>query len=242
MAEKGKKIGMASNVVFRYSDTSETNVVHKVNISGSRVEGGKEYFVEVYKNQGQNGQSMIAEFKSKISKGGNHVSIPKSVVLSTDQIQPGRTVNIYFFEVDEPNTQEKKVGGLEDSAEVLDRATPNLDSSSSTKLDSRITSTKAVQHVKKRGGECEVKFRNTRTGEETISATHAGYDGHGNKIHFPVSAQKKIGADIDDLIEIIRVDKENQNNILGAKQNEKIEEIHDMVSEMYDAYLSAKDE
>jgi hypothetical protein len=231
MARKLGRVGVASNVVFRYSESNGLGVVKCINIEDADAEGDTRYMVELIKNNGPNKSQKIAEFVGKTRDSGNHMTVPAAVIRNTEDIKPGRTVNVYLYEMVEEDSVE-----LSDSSEVLAR-TEFIKRSSASFYN------RAVSDYLEKENADKIKVRNTKNGKEVVAKTHTDYEQENdkNRFRFPPSAYDELDASPGDLAEIMPVE-ESDESVTELSQKEEIQEIHDMVSEMYDAYLSTKDD
>jgi len=228
--EKGAKVDDMNGYVIRHGNSNKYNVVTSVSVSSLELSPSTEYIVEVMNERGPSGASNVGTFKAKTSANGENITIPTSFIEEHDEILPGQTVNLEFYERLPP--QDEAVG-ISDNSRILGRSEVVADPSVSDGCDARLTCEKASKAISS-GGET-LKFRNTRTQMEIVSQTHADFAAEKNHISFPQEIRRSIEARPGDLIEIIRPEPRGVNG--DREQEELIRETHRMVSEMYEAYL-----
>lgn len=238
MAEKGKKVGEVSSVL-RWTDSHGHNVQVNISVDGAGVECGEEYIAVIELYQGPDGMESVAEFEVTIHSNDKRITLPKDVIQSSDALVPGRSIKISFYGVIEDKDitsqdQSQENYGISDSAEVLGRATPNKDPSSSDGLDSTLYHSAVGQYLEQ-NGESMLKFRNIASGKETLGTSYAGYVDKESRFSFPKTVRDEIDVSEGDLIEIIKPAQADSDD------EDKIDEIHRMVSEMYEAYLEVND-
>jgi len=235
---KGSFVGSIDNYVLRYSEQPDHNVVTTVRVGDLDLEGGHAYVIEIHNNGGRGGNKNITTTKVNTSQSGETVTIPTQVVRESDMLVPGQTVNIKVFEYAEAESQ------IADSTKVLDRTTVAKDKCVRDNCDSRLASQAVCEFL---GNDRRVlKFRNTRTQEETKGTTHSNYDKEGYAVSFPISVREKISAQPGDLIEIISPaqndDMELTNQSADKDVEQLIREMHSAMMDMYNDYLERQDD
>lgn len=237
MQEKGKKIGELSYVLKRQeSDGNVNNVNQQVRINDVDIPQKTPIVVkiDIHNNPEDNGTT----FEAKSYSGRCGFSIPRDVIRELD-LYPGHSVRLVIFE-----RKVSKGNGefdISDNANVIDRVSANNGGRNS--VGSRLYSQKAQEYINKNGGEAKLKFRDVRTGNEAVGISHTDYESrkHKHTINFPSQVREEIDVEIGDLIEII-VPGEATDSDNKPSQDERIDEIHSMVSEMYDSYLENKND
>jgi len=233
MQEKGQKIG-EMDYVFRRSESSQTEVVNSINITDLSVNQDTEYFLEIYKNNGRNGREKIAATNVKTSKDGYRTSLPSETINNTEAIKPGVSAVLKLYTLAEKSDTQKT---LTESIDVLDLS-PVGSSSARDGCDSRLYSERVKEYLEKQNGKAELTFRNVENGKQTVEKTTSEYESSKNAIGFPISIREQIDAKPGDTIELA---KPNQTKI-SPDTKAKIEEMHNMIEEMYGAYTTTKND
>jgi len=234
MVEKGTYLGTMKNRVLRYSDAVDHNVVQTILVKDLELEPKEDYFVEMYTHGGQGSGEYITDFVATRHADKNQINIPKDVVTSNKAIQPGRTVDIKFYEcVGEEDT-------FGNSSQVLDRTQVIAASQKKDGCDSRLHSEDVARYLQE-NGPTALKFRNLRTSKECVAKSNSDYKGSSERFFFSKHARNMVDAAPGDLIEIIAEGCGVEDDV-DAETGELIKEMHDMVSEMYDAYIDAKND
>lgn len=240
MVEKGELIGTKKNYVFRYTDKTKTNVVSSVSASGVDLPPGGKCLLEVHTLGGPSGTELVLDEVVNVSEDGNAFTLTSKIIKNTPEIQPGRTCHLRFYEIEE-NYSERSHTTVEeaydDVAEVLPDA--GIDDGCYVNLESEVIANRME------GSETrKVRFVNKRTGKSTIAETHSDYVKSG-RVYFPVGARKDIGASSGDEIGIVDLGEAGESDH-GSKPttdlDEKVNEIHAMVEELYGAYSEAKND
>lgn len=230
--EKADVVASIENHVLRYAESTETGVVQTISVTELNLDGSSKYEMALINNKGRGGDEVIGETAVKTDKKARNITIPVSFIREHDEVRPGQTVNVVFYQYTENNTQ---TVAISDERSIIDRAKVCKDSGVSDNCDSRLYSEKAANHLS--SSPKVMKFRNTRTGEEALAETHANHTSRVNVVSFPMSARRKVSAQPDDLIEIVDVGGESEKN-----NQELIHEMYEMISELHEAYLQQTDE
>jgi len=221
MSQKGKKIGAVKQTLGIAEDKPK-RVSPNIAPTNLDVEHGKSYLIELGIDRGQKGIEHVTEFTARTSNGKGRIHIPKSVVEGHDIIEPGRTIQATVFEVNKSDQD------FVDNSKVLDRATVVEDTSISDDCDARIKAHTAYEYLDDK--EKLLKFRNVDKNQEVTAMSNQNVpDGD---ISFTIGARKAINASPGDLIEVIKTETESDKD-----SQELIEEMHEMITEMYNAYL-----
>jgi len=229
---QGDLVGVKKDYVFRHTDRVDHNVVTTVTVGDLDLDGGETYIGEIVNNGGRGGNETIATAEMNVSGDGNSLTIPYEVVRNSDKIVPGQTVNIKVFERVEVPEQ------ISDSADILGRAEVVADPSVRDNCDARLTCEVASEYLGDKRK--TLRFRNTRTHEESEAETHSDYDKKTNAVSFPIELRERISAQPNDLIEIIKPAQSegaDETNAEDKDVEELIREMHSMMMEMYNDYL-----
>lgn len=240
---KGELVAKNSRYVLRRSSADNSQVVNQLYIGANTVEPQTEYWVVI---KGSYDGEIITEYTKKSDKAGEQFNLPQEEIDSCQRIRPGEMVDICVYDVTHvnPNTRAKQ-SELED---VSDKKSTNLlgssraltNESSPDNVQARLKSTAAKEYLDSMGGEATLIFRNTRTGMEATGTSHSNYTRPTDYVHFPQTTRKMINTSPDDIIDILCPEQSDEED--AELNEEKIEEMHDMISEMYDAYISAKND
>jgi hypothetical protein len=228
MVDKGKKLAEFQHVLRRKENSYNENKVNpQVRIPDVDIPAQQQLVVDVKKD----GQEVNGTFEAKRYTAEPGFTIPVESIRELD-LHPGESLT---FALHEKNV-ERKTDNIEisDDSRIIDRVSARADPNKSDGMDSRMSSRKVVSYLEQHGGSAQLKFRNVRTKKETTAQTHCQYKDGKFEFHFPIKAREAIDASSDDLIEIINPEATNQI------EDNKLNEMYDMISEMYDAYLSAK--
>ena len=236
MAEtKGEKVVSFNHTFSRRSDEGTSG---KINFpTESEIDNETRYVIEM---KDATGPGFDAEDISPItvkthSEGNNSFAIPKSVI-ETHEILPGHTVNITVHEYEKPD---EDIQTFSDAA-VLGRATVATDRKNSDECYPALSSSELHEMIP--DSVAMFKFRNVSKNKETVGESSRLSSNNG--IKFPISVREDIDAEPGDLIEVINHDSVNDDNDtqLELTNGEKIDEMYEMVSELYDAYTAAKND
>lgn len=218
------------------AESKEHKVSSAIKVGDTDLKKGEEYKFMVKIDHGPGGREQIGSFVAKVHSNSGAFTIPTDFI-KENGIKPGQTLKFEAENYTEKNSKNKSENMMFEG-EVLDRVTPNSDSSKSDELSSSLNSRKAHRYVRQNSN--VVKVRNVSTGDEVVMETMA-YDEENStnsRISFPKKYREEIGASPGDLIEIIAVDDHDTKD--NEALREQIDEIHEMVQELYDAYKEAK--
>jgi len=183
-------------------------------------------------DRGQKGIEHVTEFTAQTSNGKGRIHIPKSVVEGHDIIEPGRTIQATVFEVNKSDQD------FVDNSKVLDRATVVEDTSISDDCDARLKAHTAYEYLDDK--EKLLKFRNVDKNQEVTAMSNQNVpDGD---ISFTIGTRKAINASPGDLIEVIAPAEKEGGTSDDHNRDEQIDEMHEMISEMYESYIQAKND
>jgi len=176
-----------------------------------------------------NGEHKIADYRTDTYGNGSGFTLPTNIIESNELV-PGQKVKISLYEYEDTTDTDETEDEFVDDGYVLDRVEAVSDSSATDNVDSRLRSEKVHRYL---GGlSKEFAFKNVQTGK-TATAT-VSPNNERNTFTFPHQVREAIEVSPDDLIEIRLPESENDE----LSTSEKIDEIHEMISELYDAYTN----
>jgi len=234
MQEKAEYVGTIDHV-FRYTDRQEHNVVQNIGVSELDLEASTEHIITVDINGGRGGNETVLETTVNTNKEATQVSIPHEDIEKTEAIVPGRTAVLKVYTVEEEEVSE----GLSDNTSVIARTTVKSDPSSSDDCYSLLHDKSVAEFLS--GTTKKLRFRNTRTMQESVGECHSDYDRWGN-FTFPSEVREAIGAQPDDLIEIIASSDAESTAPHEQDVESLIREMHGMMMEMYNEYMELQNE
>lgn len=236
MVDKGENVGTRQGYVLRRS--SNGGIVSTITVNGLELEPETQYVAVLERQNGPNPTTEIAEFHTKTDKKAKAINIPKNEVDENQELKPGISVNVKMYETLSPDELAERENNQTvqniSGSKVISRVEAVADESNSDGIHSILRSAPAAKYISE-NEITRVKFRNLDKNEEAFGITHTDYSTNG-KIAFPHRVRKLIDVEPGDLIELVDVDGNN------TRLENKVEEIHDMVSEMYTAYLNNKDD
>lgn len=216
---------------FGRNDSGEvvTNVSYSVDCN---IEPHTEYVIDIVDNGRTHvDTSKIEPFRvTTHGETNNTFNIPKRII-DKHGIRPGHNVKMNIFETIGVEDDEAASNGY-----IIGRTTA-VKGSAQDGCSSSLSNKSASDYINKSG--TVVKFRNLETGKEALGESHS--DLAHNKIHFPGRVREKIDTSPQDLIEIIAIDEESKPDE-EQSPGEKIDELYEMVSELYEAYTAANND
>jgi len=234
MQEKAEHVGTI-NHVFRYTDQQEHNVVQNIGVSELDLEASTEYIITVDINGGRGGNETVLETAVNTNKEATQVSLPHEDIEKTEAIAPGRTAILKVYTVEEDDVAD----GLSDNTSVIARTTVKADPSSSDDCYSLLHDKSVAEFLS--GTSKKLQFRNTRTMQESVAECHSDYERRGH-FTFPSEVRESIGAQPDDLIEIIASSDGESTSPDEQDVESLIREMHGMMMEMYNDYMELQNE
>ena len=236
MTEKkvGEKVASIRHTFGRNSNSDHTTAQNVSVGSKDEIERGAEYFVDLA-NSGRTEVdfSVIDPFLVKIHSSQTSFSIPRKII-ERNGILPGHSVLVNIHEVNEVKNGDEI---FVDSSKIVGRTEVVSDCTNSDGCHSSLENKTVYNHIGEGGA--GVVFRNLRNGKEEFGFTSQNSDG---RFSFPISVRKQIEAEPGDLIEIVETNEENEQSFDVLESNEKIDEMYEMVSELYEAYTTAKND
>jgi hypothetical protein len=223
MAQKGTKIGEKTVTLKRDEDShNRQNVYHRIYLDGTGVDKSQDIFVNASCGE------WSSEWECSVYDTELAITLPKRKI-EKGKLRPGESVKFEIYEVQEFD--------LVESDSVIGRA--NAQKSGGGDVSCRLNSKDVYNYIESRGGNAKIECENLRTQKITTyrSKSHSNKENGNYRFSFPKAVRNELDTQPDDLIEIRSIDKEKK-----LDNDEKIEEIHSMVCEMYDAYLESKND
>jgi len=223
MAQKGMKIGEKTVTLKRDEDShNRQNVYHRVYVDGTGVDKGQDIFVRASCGEWSSGWE-CSVYNTEVA-----ITLPKRKI-EQGKLRPGESVKFEIYEVQDFE--------LVESDSVIGRA--NAQKNGAGKVSCRLNSKDVYKYIESEGGNAKIECENLRTQKTTTyrSKSHSNKENGNYRFSFPKEVRNELDAQPDDLIEIRSIDDEKE-----LEQDEKIDEIYSMVSEMYDAYLESKND
>jgi hypothetical protein len=232
---QGDKIGEFNHVLKRQErEGNVNNVNQQIRTSEVHVSSNKRILVEL-RVMNSSDEITTTQFTAQTYSSRTGFTIPREVIRELS-LQPGHSLKFILFEVFKKDAQTNFV--ISDNDEILDRAPAN--NGGEEKVDTRLFSESARKYLDEHGGEARLRFRNIRTGEESVTLSHTRYTSDTNPIYFSKKARKQTGTQIGDLIEIEAVDQSSiEPSALST--DEKLDEIHTMLSDLCEVMLPSNE-
>lgn len=223
---KGDQIGSKLLVLKRQDSLVEYNCVHnQIRAPDFNIESKQKIIVEVAVHD-DGAWDSVAEYSTTVYEKGDSFSLKASVIKEHD-LKPGQSIRVTAWE--------QKGFDFVDEAKVVDRVEVIEDNGASDGLDSRLNSKKVCEYLD--GEEKSLKFRNARTSISACGSVSENARGH--EFSFPFDVRRDINAEQGDVIEIIG----NVDVSTNSKDKEEMfTEMYEMVREIHEAYLEAKDD
>lgn len=230
---------------FGRAESQKNNISQYVGASDCELESDKEYrFVIVGRGRVELDNEPLS-FTRYGHNSSDSFTIPYKVI-KRGNIKPGHAVSISVYEMPEETAAEEEE--KKESERFLDLASACSDASRSDNVDSRIYSKVTARYLRNHGND-KIEYTNKRTGESTIRNAKADY-AENSRISLPKDVRKEINIKPDDEIglaipEEVHEQKENENDggLERIKEmQEAIDEMHAMISELYDAYTEVKND
>jgi len=240
MTAKGELLGRVKHRLGR-AESNEHNVstvVYLTDIDG--IEAKKECLFTISVPD-VDSITETAEVVSRIHSNGHSFTVPKRVVDDLG-LKPGHAVEVKVYEYDRDKSKPSK--NSDETGETLDIVNAISDPSMSDGVGSRLWSQDVCEYLGNE--EKELILKNRENGKKTrIVSKRLSRE---NRFSFPKSARDAIAVTEDSTIEVISPSENKSEQAAvtdgyGSKQNDdRVDEIHEMVSEMYEAYLSNKND
>jgi bifunctional DNA-binding transcriptional regulator/antitoxin component of YhaV-PrlF toxin-antitoxin module len=230
MAQKGMEIG-EKTVTLRRSTTVENsqNVYNMVKLKDFDVSNNEKIYVEIFESHG--GAGYGTSWVAKVYESQKRITLPKSVI-ENGNLRPGDVVDFVFYRLGEQQD------GKDEN--VIDTCTAVVDKSKEDNVKHYLNSKKVCVYFNSHNGYPTVELENKRNGK-TTEFCPSNVESNENEGHyyfnFPKETRKSLETTPGDEIAVKKVDGRDT-----TYDNGKIEEIHSMVSEMYDAYLESKND
>jgi len=228
MPQKGEHIGSMSHTLG-LAESKTHNISNAIHTANVPVERGTEYLIELTVKSGTKQSSgPFCEFTANVVKSQDRFTIPKKVIEENNELVPGRTVKIDFYQLEQSDEME-----LKDDNSVIDRVEVRSDKTNPDGVDSQLHSERVHEWI---GDEYKwVKFRNTRTKKESMEKVTTNKTR--NRFSFPINVRRDIDAKEGDLVEVIEVVTQSDKDV-----EELIREMHGVMMELYNTHLEQNDD
>jgi len=222
-----------STTLKRRRKEGRKNIIQRVLVDEEAVEKGETYIFEVSRIQ-KSGEGESVEFEATIHNSDYSFSIPKQVAKEND-IYPGDYLTFNIFTREEIDTQEDAgLDKMKDRSEdrFLDTISVR-EKGNEGRIDSRANSSRVCDYL---GEERKpLLIVNKRNGKETVYRTTTHKDRRRFSLRKPV--REALDLEVGDTCEVYKVNNaDEQKEVEENNTKERIEEIYQMVSELYEAY------
>jgi hypothetical protein len=218
----GEKVGSVQRTLA-LAESQPCDLSRNLNIGSINLQHGTTYIFEIEIHQGKNGKETLTKFATQPHEEGNSISIPLKVVKNHEELQPGRTIRLTAYKQNNVKNEIEQTGS---STTVL--SVVKSDSSEKGKNSDGIKSGLPLGSQKKLLPDSEffAQFRNLRNDEVDTELTEVWESK--DWLSFPKPVRENLDVEIGDEIEIVVIDE--------SDNQQRIEEIYEMVSELYEAY------
>jgi hypothetical protein len=248
----GERI-VTENIVLRYSESSETNIVGSFGITTDVLENGEEYCIKLINLRGPREDTEIADYTATahIHNKKFKFNLPREVRENISAVVPGQSLRVDVYEytaesnqTDGSNCTDEDGQGepRNEPPEILDRT--NVTTSNGS-LEARMRSEAVVNHLTEQGGTARLQFSNPRTGQTATAESHCHYAGDHGRFMFPKQAREEVSARAGDTIHVYpSPDATEQLQLSDRVQfsEEKLVEMYEAVMDLHEAYLNATDD
>jgi hypothetical protein len=233
MAEKGNQIA-SFDAVLRYHEGAhnENNVYTQLQPDAELP--SKEPVLVSLTRTTNDGVMHICDYETKTYTDGTGFTL-KTAIINEHDINPGQRIHVEVYEAVQEQTSANGGGTiLEDDAGVIDRPPAISAPSNSDGVDSRLTSEAVYDFLD--GDKMYLPIKNCRTGNTTEALFKQNNNDH--EISFRMQDRRAVDAQPGDLIQISKPTvKENSTE---ATLEQKVDELHEMVSELHAAYQNGR--
>jgi len=234
--QKGELVHTFSTTLKRRRERESHDGIQRVLIDDEAVEKGETYIFEVSRVQkGRNAGAEPFEFEATIHNTDYSFSIPKQVAKEND-IYPGDYLTFNIFTREEKDGQEdielSNTNGKKEDR-FLDNINIYSTSNSPDGIASRVYSSECCEYL---GDKTKpLLLLNKRNGKEETFRTSANESG--NRFTLPINVRRRLELEDGDVCEVYKVNNSGEpKGIVEDNTKERIEEIYQMVSELYEAY------
>jgi len=232
--QKGELVHTFSTTLKRRRTEEEQNIIQRVLIDDDAVKKGETYIFEVSRIQ-RSGEMEPIEFETSIHNSDYSFTFPKQVAEEND-IYPGDYVTFNVFTRGGPDTQENaELDEMKDksNSRFLDTFTAYSANDARDGLGSRGNSVCVGEYL---GEETKpILVVNKRNEKEAVYRTSAHKDGR--RFSLPISIRETLDLEAGDVCEVYKVnDEDGQDQPEEDSTQEQINQIYQMVSELYEAY------
>lgn len=232
MKVKSDFIG-STEIVTRYAESQTRNVNNQMPVSDLDVSLGQEVFVELYIVTNAESES-IAEYDTSVYSSGPRITLPRDVV-KENNLRPGMKLRVMLWDFEnKKSTTSNNREGEQDKIR-LDTDTVGSDESNEDGLSSRLRSEAVCSYLDK-----DIKkpliYKNLSNGqqeEETVTQNKTR-----ESFTFASHVRESLQVSEGDEIELLKPTNHDEQTELVKSEDtdEKVAEIHEMVSELYEAY------
>ncbi len=233
MAEK-KKGDKVESIKHTFARSDSGGVVTNISYSvDCNIQPSTEYILDIVNNGRTHvDTSEIEPFRvTTHNESNNTFNIPKRLI-DKHGIRPGHNVKINIYE---PAMPADFVQDFTDDASVIGRTEVIGDSDNKDGCACRLQEKATYEYLS--SGKKSITFRNVEKKKEKTSVT--SQNKVANRFSFPISVREDIDAEPGDLIELI---KPRDEDVDKSGDKEKIDEMYEMISELYEAYTAAKND
>ena len=241
--EVGEKVASFTHT-FGRTESKVNDVTQTISVASvDGIEENTEYFLKLNpRGKGEIDETQLSTELIKTHNTKKAFCVPTNLIRDAG-ILPGHTVTIYLFEAVSNKPQldhvEEKTEVEHDASSdgwiMMDRCPVRH---SNRNIDGYLESKRVYNHLKENGGRTWLMFVNEKNDNRYITDSEV-YDSDHNRFSFGKSVQETIKAEPRDTIQVYGI---TSTETRWALENEKIDEMYEMVSELYEAYTAAKND
>lgn len=241
------------NIVLRYSESNDTNIVGTFRITTDVLEDGEEYCIKLINLRGPREETEIADYTAAAHRHNAKFkfNLPREVRENINAVVPGQSlrVDVHEYTAESNQTDGSNPTNESDADESRSELPKRLDRtnviSSNGSLEARMYSEVVVHYLNKHGGRARLQFVNPRTGETTVAQSHCDYASDQHLFMFPKHAREELSARPGDTIHVYpSSDATEQLQLSDHVQfsEEKLAEMYEAVMDLHEAYLNSTDD
>lgn len=248
----GERI-VAENIVLRYSESNETNIVSSFGVTTDVLEDGEEYCIKLINLRGARGTTEIADYTAtaRAHNAKFKFNLPREVRENINAVVPGQSlrVDVHEYTVESNQTdgsnstnESEEAEPRSERPEILDRT--NVITSNGS-LEARMHSEAVVDYLTEQGDTARLQFDNPRTGQTTTAVSHCDYAGDQPLFMFPKQAREELSARSGDTIHVHPISDATEQLQLSDRvqfSEEKLAEMYEAVMNLHEAYVNATDD
>jgi bifunctional DNA-binding transcriptional regulator/antitoxin component of YhaV-PrlF toxin-antitoxin module len=231
MPTKGNRLCEFHHTIKR-AESQSKNINQYIHLEKyDEIEKGKRYHFEIRGAKKTTLNEDPIFFTRQVHDSKKSFTIPMDII---DQagIKTGHTIVISIYEISEEIS----------NGEVIDRVEVTSDTTVSDNCHAALNSKTVYTYL----GEHDnlLKVRNLETNKETVYEAKQSDSKHPkHRFSFPISVRREISASPGDFIEVIAPSQPEGDKQTNKKDlEEKVSEMHEMISELYNAYNTAKND